>query len=134
MRLLDIRASQSEQAHGSGSTAQVCVAQLLCSMRGHTFLQLRQCYLINVQTNCCGGADADIKDERMALRLQVVAQLLAQLLSGLLQAMPSIHETTQQLQLPSISNITHHARSEATQCALPLGKKPIDSAAHSAQT
>ena len=90
MRLLDIQASQSEQAHGSGSTAQVCVAQLLCSMRGHTFLQLRQCYLINVQTNCCGGADADIKDERMALRLQVVAQLLAQLLSGLLQAMPTM--------------------------------------------
>lgn len=70
----------------------------------------------------------------MALRLQVLAQLLAQLLSRLLQAMPTPHETTQQLQLPSISNTTHHAWSDATQCALPLGKKPIDSAAHSAQT
>ncbi len=43
-------------------------------------------YLVDVEAHGGGGGDADIQDERVALGLQVVAQLLAQLLPWLLQA------------------------------------------------
>lgn len=49
-------------------------------------------YLVDVEAHSGGGGDADIQDERVALGLQVVAQLLAQLLPWLLQA---AHAVTQ---------------------------------------
>ncbi len=51
-------------------------------------------YLVDVQAHCGGGGDADIQDERVALGLQIVAQLLAQLLPWLLQAKPAVSQGT----------------------------------------
>ena len=41
--------------------------------------------LVDVEAHCCGGADADIQDEWMALGLKIMEQLLTQLPTWLLQ-------------------------------------------------
>ena len=50
------------------------------------YLFLWLSYLVDVEAHSGGGGDADIQNERVALGLQVMAQLLEQLLPWLLQA------------------------------------------------